>query len=138
MSEAFQLWLFGIVIGALFVLAGAIYLLAQRQTKIETIFNFWIETIGAKAANILHSPGDHLGLDKYLDKYLHDHPQMTLEDWVELKLMCEKVEKDECIDSGKRLVAGFFAAGAIHKIMLITKNLPTHSELRQNPVNGEK
>jgi hypothetical protein len=133
MNETIILALFGGIGICLMALAGATYTLSQRMTKMETIFNFWIETIGNKAAKILHSPGDSLGLDKYLDKYLNDHPALVLEDWVEIKLMCEKVEQNREVDAGKRLIAGFVAAGAQQKILLITKNLPRQSELRNNP-----
>ena len=139
MNEESIKWLFGIIIVLLFAVCGAIYLLGQRVTKIETIFNFWVETIGKKAAQILHSPGDHLGLDKYLDKFLKEHPTNTLslQDWFEIKIMCERVERDESVESGKRLVAGFVAAGAIQKIMLMQKRLPTASDLRTNPNHSQ-
>lgn len=137
MNETILLWLFGIIAASLAALSSAVFLQAQRLTKLETIFNFWIETIGKKAAQILHSPGDHLGLDKYLDKFLKDHPALVYEDWIEIKLMCEKVENDPTVESSKRLIAGFVAAGAIQKMMLMNKNVSSVSELRNNPSNGK-
>ena len=133
MSEPITLWLFGILAGCIGTVAIAVFMIAQRLVKLETIFNFWIETIGKKAANILHSPVDHFGLDKYLDKFLHDHPVLIYEDWEEIKRMCEKVENDKSVESVKRFVAGFVAAGAMQKMMLMDKNLSPLSELRSNP-----
>ena len=133
MNETILIWLFGIIAVLLSCIFGILYTQAQRLVKMETIFNFWVETIGKKAAQILHSPGDHFGLDKYLDSYIENHPDMNLQDWYELKILCERVERDETIESGKRLIAGFVAAGAIQKIMLMQNKLPTISELRPHP-----
>jgi hypothetical protein len=43
------------------------------------------------------------------------------------------VEKDEKIESGKRLVAGFVAAGAAQKMLLMRQRKSIISELRVNP-----
>jgi hypothetical protein len=137
MSETLLLWLFGIIAAGISTVAGAVYLQSQRLTRLETIFNFWIETIGNKAAQILHSPHDDLGLDKYLDKYINEHPTLVLADWIEIKIMCERAEKNIAIEPGRRLVAGFVAAGAMQKILLLNKNLPVLSELRPNPSTGQ-
>ena len=133
MNEGLLLGIFGVFVTALFAMAGAIYILSQRVTKMETIFNFWIDTIGRKAAQLLHSPDDHHGLDKYLEKYLGDHPSLNLEDWYTIKRICGDIENDNKLDSGKRFIAGFVAAGAAQKILLWNKGVSMASELRINP-----
>src|ERR1035438_10282726 len=109
MSDQILIAAFSLIILCLGAILAYMFSFNYRLTKLETIFNFWIDTIGKKAAEILHSPNDHLGLDKYLEKYLGDHPTLSYGDFCEIKLMCEKVEKDVNIDAGKRLIAGFVA-----------------------------
>jgi hypothetical protein len=85
---------------------------SSRLARIET----WLEIIGLKTAKILHSPGDALGIDSYLDKYLKQDQSLSYEDWTALKLSCEKVESNAAVPEGKRLMAGFVAAVAIHNM----------------------
>ena len=61
------------------------------------------------AAKALHSPDDHLGIDKLLDKYIHNH-DLTQEEWVELKYAMDTIIHDPSKTPGERSLAGQLAA----------------------------
>jgi hypothetical protein len=112
MSETTLLYIFSAIAICIAAATGLAINIAQRLTRIET----WMEIIGMKTAKILHSDGDVLGIDAYLDKYLKQSQKLSYKDWTSLKIACEKVESNPKVHEGKRLMAGFVAAVAIHNM----------------------
>lgn len=122
---ALDLWLFGIIMGAIGVciLAGAsfAFLISNRVTRLETAFEFWssaMERLGLRAAKALHSPDDHLGIDKLLDQYTDHHHEMTYDQWVMLANVMDEVIDRKDVDKEKKFMAQFLRELASHKMMI--------------------
>lgn len=89
MSEQWSIAIFIALFGAIISLAvaatGFAFVIVQRVSRLETQFEDWIDRQGIRAADILHSPDDHLGIDYYLEQYkLHFH-EMTMEQWISFR-----------------------------------------------------
>lgn len=72
MSDTILMWLLGALfalsVGGICAGAGFVLAFSVRFTRIETV----ISIISKKAAEILHSPTNHLKLDEVLDKFMAD------------------------------------------------------------------
>lgn len=115
MTPELLLWLLGhfIVFGGAGM--GAYIKLIQRITKVET----FISLLGTKAARALHSPDDHLGLDRYLDEYLSRHYDMSFEGWFGLHAKCESILKDKTVSASERSLAAILSAVCEHKLIVL-------------------
>lgn len=114
MTQELLLWMLGhlIVFGGSGV--AAYIALVQRVTKVET----FISLLGTKAARALHSPDDHLGLDKYLDEYLSRHYEMSVQSWKELHDRCEVIIEDKAVKPSERSLAAILCAVCEHKLQV--------------------
>lgn len=120
MNETLLIWLFGGVVTWLGALTGLVLLLKTEVTKIRTI----LIITSKRAAEILHSPDDHLGIDALLDKYkLHEH-ELSYTEWQELKTRCEEIITNTACTKSERLLALFIVEFSAHKLMLKPKNNP--------------
>lgn len=57
----------------------------QRIARLETVF----ELMGGKALKKMHSPSDHLGIDKLIEKYALQH-DLDMQEWIQVREACEK------------------------------------------------
>lgn len=110
--EQFFAWLLGTSVTIVSAGIVAYVKLVQRITKVETILSMF----GEKAAQILHSPNDHLGIDHLLDKYLNREYEMSYAEWKDLLNQCESIVDDKSISKSERTLAAFLAAICDHKM----------------------
>lgn len=108
-----SIWLFGGI--GVCIVAGVAFAfgVTQRITRLETMFDM----LGKRAAKILHSPDDHLGIDALLDKYILGHYDLPSEDWIVLKTSLAEIENDTSRSKDERLLCAFVSALADHKLM---------------------
>lgn len=90
--------------------------LIQRVTRLEVKFEMFVMMVGEKAARALRSPHTP-ELDVLLDKYIDEHYELTLAEWMMLKNMCDEMASNE-VDFSKteRSLAGWIAAVCEHKL----------------------
>ena len=113
-----SIWLFGGV--GVCIIAGVTFAfgVSQRITRLETMFDM----LGKRAARILHSPDDHLGIDALLDKYILGHYDLPSGDWIILKSKLAQIENDPSRSKDERLLCAFVSAPADHKLMIRGKH----------------
>lgn len=120
MSEAWQIALFTILGGWAAAItaagAGAVLLLTNRITRLETRFEDWLDRAGVLTAKALHSPDNHLGIDHYLDRYIVGHHDMSLEEWTAFHDICVGVVRNEGATKLERVQAEFLMQLCQHKI----------------------
>lgn len=120
MSEAWQIALFtvlgGWAAGLTFAGVGAVLMLTNRITRLETRFEDWLDRAGVLAAKALHSPDNHLGIDHYLDQYIQGHHDMTLNQWISFHDICVIVQNDEKATKLEKVQAEFLMQLCQHKI----------------------
>lgn len=125
MSNDVLLWILGIFSGVLVIALGAGVrgytgllesqgFLASRVTRLEAVMALF----GEKAAKILHSPNDHHGIDRLLDKYLDRNYELNSVEWRELLDACEAIENDCSKSKDERTLAAWISAVASHKLLL--------------------
>lgn len=117
MNETLQMWLFGALfacagVGAFFVLQFSI-----RLTRIETMFDL----LGKRAAKFLHSPTNHLGVDRLLELYMDHHHDLSMQQWEDLHFAMEVVVKNANASANEKLLAVFLAELCNHKLMMFRK-----------------
>lgn len=121
MSENWALMLVAFVLGqaALFTAAivGGYILLVQRITKLETTLDFWVNEVGTKALDLLHSPTNHLGLDALIDEYRSHNYDLTNEQWENLRFICAEIQARESVSKDEKLLAVLGEALSNHKLM---------------------
>lgn len=118
MNEILQMWLFGAAFAAIVSLALSILYLRLEVAKIRTI----LIITSKRAAEILHSPDDHLGIDSLLDKYKEHEHELTYAQWQELKSRCEEIINNPACTKSERLLALMVVEFSIHKLMLKPSN----------------
>lgn len=111
-------WAFGIIaaiLGGLIVafVKGYIHLY-KEVTQIKVILSM----MGEATARALHSPSDHLGLDKYIDHYLFHEYELPLKEWDEFRAKLMEIANDKTRDSNTRFLADSMAIFCEHKLML--------------------
>lgn len=112
MNETLQMWLFGAAFGAIVALAGFVASLRNEVVKIRTI----LIITSKRAAEILHSPDDHLGLDELLDQYkLHEH-DLSHSQWEILKKRCDEIINNPTCTKSERLLALLISEFPLHKL----------------------
>jgi hypothetical protein len=116
MSETLLMWMFGITGAWLVALSGTVLHLLIAQVKTNFAINLFIDSLGDKLAKALHADDDHLGLDSLLDKYLDQHYDLTLDEWLELRDKCNKTLEDTSVSQNERGMAGILAAVCDHKL----------------------
>lgn len=68
-----------------------------------------------RAADVLHSPDDHFGIDKLLEKYVARDHELTWEEWGRLLKRCEEIHADKDLPKSEQFLAGFLAEVCKHK-----------------------
>lgn len=130
MNESWQIALFGwcfggigtVVLGALwgfFFLWTKIGELKNDVVRLSTQFEDWLNRAGELAAKALHSPDNHLKIDDYLDKYLDQHYDMSVQEWVEFRSVLQPIaesEESEKISKLEKVQAEFLMALCDHKL----------------------
>ncbi len=119
MNETLLIWIFGGVFTWLGALTGMFLLLRTDVTKIRTI----LIITSKRAAEILHSPDDHLGLDALLDRYKSKEHELTYLEWQELKDRCEEIIANPACTKSERLLALMVVEFSVHKLMLKPMNV---------------
>lgn len=117
MNETLQIWLYGALfacvgVGAFFVLQFSI-----RLTRIETMFDL----LGKRAAKFLHSPDNHLGVDKLLELYVDHQHELTMQQWEDLMFAMEVIVKNSSANANEKLLAAFLSELCRHKLMMFKK-----------------
>lgn len=84
--------------------------LVQRITKIETSNEILI-------MRGLHSPTDHFGADRLIDKYIKESYDLSKDDWIEFKVLFEHIHNDPSKSPLERIEAKLAIALADHKLM---------------------
>jgi hypothetical protein len=74
--------------------------------RIDTL----IDSIGKRAAASVHRDDDKHGIDKYLDKYLHNH-FLSPDEWGEIKTACDKFLESKEIASDLKI--GYILLAAV-------------------------
>lgn len=118
MNETLQMWLFGAAFGAIVSLAIFVASLRNEVVKIRTI----LIITSKRAAEILHSPDDHLQLDALLDRYKAKEHELTYSEWQELKTRCEEIIANPACSKSERLLALMVVEFSVHKLMLKPMN----------------
>lgn len=108
MSENTLIWLFGGMAAWNLSITIAGIKLWILTTQLKTM---WILT-SKKAAEILHSPDNHHGLDELLDLYISGEYKLTYEQWEELKLRCEELIANPNGNKNEQVCAAFLVAVA--------------------------
>lgn len=98
----------------------------MKTTKLAV--KLFVDGMGKAAVEVLHSPDDHLHLDRYLDKYMAGHYDMSNEDWADFKEKCERLQTDETLSEAERkaaydIVVAFSVQMAIHKLQRVPPEL---------------
>lgn len=117
MNETLQIWLYGALfacvgVGAFFVLQFSI-----RLTRIETMFDL----LGKRAAKLLHSPDNHLGVDRLLELYVDHQHELTMQQWEDLKFAMEALITSNKSSANEKVLAAFLSELCTHKLMLFRK-----------------
>lgn len=83
----------------------------QRIARLEAVF----ELMGGKALKKMHSPTNHHGLDRIIEKYAQTH-DLTMDEWVIVRDVCEKIvhEAEEAHEHPGLALMAFGLA--IHKL----------------------
>lgn len=111
MSETLSVWIFGIMGAWLLIISGGVFRLFLLFTQIQTT----LIITSKEAAKILHSPDDHLGIDKLLEKYVEREHELTWDEWGELFQRCEEIKNDTSVGKNERILAMFVSELAVHK-----------------------
>lgn len=121
MSENWAIALVIFVLGqfALLLMVGVsgYILTVQRITKLETTLDFWVNEVGTKALDLLHSPTNHLGLDALIDEYRRHNYDLTDEQWENLRTICAEIQARENVSKDEKLLAVLGEALSNHKLM---------------------
>lgn len=121
MSENWAIALVIFVLGqfALLLMVGVsgYILTVQRITKLETTLDFWVNEVGTKALDLLHSPTNHLGLDALIDEYRRHNYDLTDEQWENLRFICAEIQARENVSKDEKLLAVLGEALSNHKLM---------------------
>lgn len=112
MSEHLVIFLIAQTIAFIGVCLTAYIRMGTRVTRLEMAFTM----MGTKAAKLLHSPDDHHGIDKLLDKYIDHTYELRWDEWEELLGKCEQIENDETLEKQERMLAAFLHAICCHKL----------------------
>lgn len=113
MNETLLIWLFGGMAAWLGSLTGLAMVTSREVTKIRTI----LIITSKRAAEILHSPDDHLQLDALLDEYKKHEHELTNVQWTELKIRCDEIIADPKCTKSERLLALLVSEFSSHKLM---------------------
>lgn len=117
MNETLQIWLFG----GSYALFGGLALFAlnlnNRLIRFETMLELW----GRKAAKLLHSPSNHLGMDELIDKYLDRNYELTWDEWTQWLALCIAVEQDDSKTPSERLLAAGMGTICEHKLHMLPR-----------------
>lgn len=76
-----------------------------------------LEVYGKKVAKQLHSPTNHHGLDRFLDMYIDNNYDMTVQEWQELKARCEETERNLNSTEMEKDQAAFISATCVRNLM---------------------
>lgn len=112
MSETMLIWLFGIVGLWCLTNTATIYTLVVIVSKLKTI----LIMTSKRAADILHSPDDHLGLDALLEKHKDGPHRLTSEEWDVLKRECDKIVANPANTKSERLAALFIVEFSLDRL----------------------
>lgn len=107
----------GILCGIILGGAGISWSFAQRLTKLETTLDFWVNEVGTKALDLLHSPTNHLGLDALIDEYRRHDYDLTDEQWENLRIICAEIQTRDNVSKDEKLLAILGEALSNHKLM---------------------
>lgn len=88
--------------------------LSERIRVLEILF----ETFGRKAARAIHSPTDHYGIDRLLDKYIDRHYELSMEEWQELHDRVDIIVKDIKTPIELIFAAEMLLVVCMHKLLL--------------------
>lgn len=83
----------------------------ERIVRLETLWESCVKNV----AMSFHSPDDHLGIDKILDKY-HLNGELNFDEWGTLKSVFGRVAGDKTIDQINRMGARLVSDFATHKM----------------------
>src|ERR1700743_2287617 len=117
MNETLQIWLFGAAFACIGVGAAFVLSFSVRLTRIETMFDL----LGKRAAKFLHSPDDHLGIDRLLELYVDAHHELTKSQWQDLACAMNKITEDPKVSNNEKILAAFLAELCNHKLMIFRK-----------------
>lgn len=112
MSEHLIIFLVGQTVALIGVCLTAYIRMGNRVTRLEMAFTM----LGTKAAKLLHSPDDHHGIDKLLDKYIDHTYELSYSEWEELLGKCEQIENDHTLEKQERILAAFLYTICCHKL----------------------
>lgn len=121
MNENWQIALFTVfgaaILAAITGTVGSYIMLIQRITKLETTLDFWVNEVGTKALDLLHSPTNHLGLDALIEQYQAHEYDLTNEQWENLRIICAEIRQREGVGKDEKMLAVLGEALATHKLM---------------------
>lgn len=104
------------VVGGLAVWNAAMttvgFSMVQRVARLEGA----VSLIGKNAAKVLHSPNNHHGMDKLLDKYINPKVTLTSEEWTQLQVKCEMTLNDQSVSKDERFFAGIVHAMCVARL----------------------
>lgn len=127
MTEGWQIAMFTVFGAAILSVIGGIFgsyiLLVQRITKLETTLDFWVNEVGTKALDLLHSPSNHLGLDALIDEYRSHNYDLADEQWENLRVICAEIQARENVTKDEKLLAVLGEALSNHKLMRSGKSV---------------
>jgi len=118
MGEVALTWILGVYGAWMLANSGMIYWMKWDLKKIRIAVELFIRKNGEGAAFILHSPTDHFGLDELLDKYRAGHHDLSIQDWIKLSTICERIRNDKTIPQDELLAANNLMASMLAELVL--------------------
>jgi len=119
MSENLSIWLiagsYGFTLLGMLAGLGFAFAFGNRMAVMETRWDVFIDGVGKRAAASVHRDDDKHGIDKYLDKYLHNH-FLSPDEWGEIRLACDRFLGDKEIASDLKIGYVLLAAVCDDKI----------------------
>lgn len=108
MSETMLIWLFGLLGG--WCLGNTVFVFkvwtALNDLRYNSdLFRITLTSISKKAAEMLHSPDDHLNMDTMIEMYSRNDGKLTLEEWQRFHKKCEFVSGNPEASKVERFLA---------------------------------
>jgi hypothetical protein len=121
MNEQTLIWLLGILGFWCLTLTGWVWNLRGTVKDMALAVDLFINGMGKAAAKVIHRDDDLWEIDGILDRYQQSGNDVSLQDWIRLKEVMDKLHEDKEIPAGTKLAFATVAfamlsAIASHKI----------------------
>lgn len=116
MSEPAILWIFGAINSLLLLLAGVGFKAHNEAIQRIVRLEVTLDILGRNAIKLLHSPDDHLSVDRYVDLFIKNEFQLSEEHWQQLFGILNQTINDRSKPKEERTLALLGAAHCVRKL----------------------